>query len=265
MIQQVVNIQSLLELNSDYTAALLKGEKWAIDHMRMCESLNACEPEGFRRPFDDIPRKWCGGACSSPEGCVMCTLPENHELAKFNRTYKSDDTLMREGIVIISGEVNSHMVDRVREAIDFAKQNQKKILEVRINSNGGKVYAGMQIYDMIRNAPVRKRVGIVRGCARSMAVVILQACEERIAFSDARILMHHTRFLEVTIKTLKNRAEVDLMLSCSEADEQRMNKLFMERTKKPLTEIEALCDKDEDMTSQEALEFGLLDLVTEEA
>lgn len=264
MKQQVVNIHSLLELNPDLATAFVKGEKWALEHMRICESLNAGEPEGFRRPFDGIPRKWCGEACSSSEGCVTCTLPENPKLAKFNRTYKSDETLMSEGVIVISGEVNSQMTLSVRKAIDIATHSQNEILQVWISSDGGDVNEGLKIYDMIRRAPVRKRVGVVREYARSMAVLILQACEERIASSDAHLLIHHSGFQGLTIKTLKNRAKLDYILLCSEEGQRRKNEILMERTKRSLAEIDALCDKDSDMTSQEALEFGLLDRVTDE-
>lgn len=91
---QVVNMAALLAANPDYAKALAKGEPWALKHARRCDSLNAGEPEGFRREFDGKPRKWCGGACISPEGCVVCTLPENPEIAREHRRYKFENEKM---------------------------------------------------------------------------------------------------------------------------------------------------------------------------
>lgn len=82
---QVINTALLHALNPEYAEALAKGERWALEHARQVESINRREPEGMRRKFDGKPRKWCGGACTSPEGCVVCTLPENNEMAHFNR------------------------------------------------------------------------------------------------------------------------------------------------------------------------------------
>jgi len=86
--RQVVNTAALLALNPEYAEALARGEDWAVKHARRCDSLNAGEPEGFRREFDGKPRKWCGAACPNEEGCIVCTLPENPEVARDNRRYK---------------------------------------------------------------------------------------------------------------------------------------------------------------------------------
>lgn len=83
--RKVVNTDALLALNPDFEKAVWNGEPWAVERMRLAESLNNGEPEGMRRPFDGKPRKWCGAACSAPEGCITCTLPENPELVQMLR------------------------------------------------------------------------------------------------------------------------------------------------------------------------------------
>jgi hypothetical protein len=83
--KSVVDTDALLRLNPRFAEAFVRSEDWALKHMRTVESLNAAEPEGFRRPFDGTPRKWCGAACDSEEGCVVCTLSENPDLARENR------------------------------------------------------------------------------------------------------------------------------------------------------------------------------------
>jgi hypothetical protein len=87
--EQVVKVDLLLALNPELAKALWRGESWAFAHLHLCESLNRGEPEGFRRPFDGIPRKWCGAACPHEEGCVTCTLPESPRVARDNRERKN--------------------------------------------------------------------------------------------------------------------------------------------------------------------------------
>lgn len=83
-----INTGALMALNPEYAEAVARGEPWALKHQEQCRSLNAGEPKEMRRKFDGKPRKWCGAACSSPEGCVVCTLPENPEIARENRRYR---------------------------------------------------------------------------------------------------------------------------------------------------------------------------------
>ena len=85
---QVVNMGLLLALNPEYARALARREPWAVEHSKRSESLNLGEPEGYRRPFDGTSKKWCGGSCPFPEGCIMCTLPEDPGMTRRNRGLK---------------------------------------------------------------------------------------------------------------------------------------------------------------------------------
>ncbi len=87
--RKVVDTDALRALNPEYEQALWRGEPWARNHARIAESLNDGEPEGFRREFDGKPRKWCGAACESPEGCITCTLPENPALVQTLRKMRN--------------------------------------------------------------------------------------------------------------------------------------------------------------------------------
>ena len=85
MARQVVNTAALLALNPEYAEALARGESWALKYQERCNSLNRGEPEGMRREFDGRKRKWCGGSCPFKDGCVVCTLEDNPEVARRNR------------------------------------------------------------------------------------------------------------------------------------------------------------------------------------
>jgi ATP-dependent protease ClpP protease subunit len=261
--KQIVDTQSLLTLNPDLVTALYRGEKWALEHMRLCESLNAEEPEGFRRPFDGIPRKWCGGSCPSAEGCVVCTLPEDDEFAKYLREYKDPLTLAREGVIELKGKVDLAMtlhVDRMlTEAIVAGVEN----LEVRIESDGGSSDACLSIYHNLRHARVKTRRAVVKKYARSAAAVILQACDIREAHPDASILIHHLRFTEpvFTLPELLKGERVKEMIAMGKVYHNRILDILMERTKRTRKEIEDAFLMEADMTSAEALTFGLIDVI----
>ncbi len=264
-----VNINALLALNEDFVKALMKGEAWAINHMRICESLNAGESEGFRRPFDGTSQKWCGEACPYDKGCMMCTLPENTEVADYNNEHP--DALARlnldsnaemqaiQGQIAIIGTIDESMVRLVRLMLSIAKENHVNVLQVEIESNGGTTSAGLEICDMIQSASVERRVGIVKTYARSMALIILQACDERIATPQAKFLLHHSGISRVTVAELRDQKRIKFILESIAADEKRMDEMLTSRTGRIIEEIQAICDQDTDMTSETALRIGLID------
>ena len=256
----IVNIDGLLAANPEFVRALGAGESWAIRHLRICESLNGGEPEGFRRPFDGIPRRWCGEACDSDNGCVMCTLPEDPEIARLHRTMRRDPMrLAARGIITIDGEVNSAMRQRVRAMIAKAEAAGTQELEVRIRTTGGQTVAGLGICDLIANARVERRVGVVVDYALSMGTIVLQSCDWRVAPAHARLLLHHGHFDKLPIPLLRDDAKVARLLSQVEPSERRVEEMLLRRTGRTLAEITAACDRDTEMSGVEALQFGLID------
>jgi hypothetical protein len=87
MHEQIINTSLLRQLNPEYAEAIARGEPWAIKHSMQVDSINRKEPEGMRREFDGKPRKWCGSSCGHEEGCVVCTLPENGQVAREHRKH----------------------------------------------------------------------------------------------------------------------------------------------------------------------------------
>lgn len=259
----VIDLNTLFALNADFAEAVARCEPWAMRHLQICQSINRGEPEGYRRPFDGKPRKWCGDACPFDEGCVSCTLPENPRVARENRERKARKTpeeLARSGIIVVEGEVNDEMEKRVREYIALAEESGITRLEVRIESHGGHTANCVHIYDALLQAyGVSSRVGVVMSHAYSAGLIILQACEHRVGGREAQFLMHHGRYDKITIPQLRNQLTVKWLLAMAEPDEQRVNEICVARTKRSLEEVLAQNDKDEYMTSEEALAFGLID------
>lgn len=261
MTVSVVDIEGLLALNPDYAKALARGEPWAIEHTLLCESLNAGEPEGFRRKFDGVPRKWCGVSCTSQEGCVTCTLPEDPSFnwVKIQRELESNpETMARKGVILVTGPVNLDLLSKIEDLIGQAVAAGNKQLEFRITSNGGDCHACDLIYDTIQKAPVDKTVGFVPTRAYSAAAVILQACTWREASPEAGILIHHARYNDVTAKQLRLISD---QIASFEALDQRCVARIAARIGRSENDVNLLCCEDRYLTSEEALDFGLIDAI----
>lgn len=260
--KQVIDTAALLALNEDYAAALMRGESWAVRHAATCESINRGEPEEYRRPFDGKPRKWCGEACPFAEGCVMCTLPENPEMARLNRRMRKDTRrLAVGGIIEINGDIDWDMLEKVRAAIATAEKNNVQKIEVRIRSSGGVSRAGLAIIDALMSARVEQRVGVVTEKAFSMAAIILQACDRREASSDAKFLIHGPRFNAVTVEDLRSPTLVERMVEAADISQARIDALLAERTGRKTHQLRSEYLRERTMSAREALRFGLIDKI----
>lgn len=96
--------------------------------------------------------------------------------------------------------------------------------------------------------------------AMSMGAIILQACDERVCLPSAIILIHRAK-VSVTLDAIENPERLDrlrfLLRSCDDV----FSKILTQRTNKSEEEIFAACKKNQNMTAQEALAFGLIDRI----
>lgn len=168
-------------------------------------------------------------------------------------------SLASKGIILIHGEVNGEMVYRVRDGLLMMQSAGIRQLAVNISSGGGHVGAGLDIYDMIRLAPVEKRIGTVSCFARSMGAIILQACEHRICARHASVLIHYVSTSSISLDTMKDKKRLAHAIAVGERDQQALDRILALRTKKSVREIRRACAKDTDMNAEEALSFGLID------
>lgn len=168
--------------------------------------------------------------------------------------------LIRQRVIDLSGEVDVDMAKYVREALLRLKAERSPDIEVRITSDGGHVGYGLDIYDMLRLYEGKTR-GMVFGIAASMAAVILQACSERHVAANARILIHHINRNRITLDDIRKPHRVEKIRDEMEKRQQRLYRILSQRTKKGIPRIRAVCAKDEEMTAEEALKFGLIDKI----
>src|SRR3546814_5771456 len=166
--------------------------------------------------------------------------------------------LLRERIVVVTGEVEDQMASLIGAQLLFLEsEHPKKEIYMYINSPGGVVTAGMAIHDTMQYS--RPRVGTVCiGQAASMGSFLLAAGEPgmRVALSNARIMVHQpSGGAQGMASDIEIQAKEILRIRA------RMNELYAKYTGKPLEEIEKAMDRDKFMSSDEAKEFGLIDEV----
>jgi ATP-dependent Clp protease, protease subunit len=180
---------------------------------------------------------------------------------EYNKLSKVQNDLLKKGIIDLAGDVNDDMAYYVREAIiRLLARNNPPDIEVKITSGGGDVVLGLDIYDMIRTYP-GKKIGKVMSHAKSMAVVLLQACDERVAFRHSHILIHHISRKSVNLDQLRSKKKMHEIRKESERDQDRINEILSHRTGKSKEIIRKKCEKEVDMTTEEALKLGLIDKI----
>lgn len=176
------------------------------------------------------------------------------------RTYDIYSRLLKDRILFISGEIDSHMADVVIAQLLFLNSEDKdKDISIYINSPGGSVIAGLAIFDTMRhiNAPVST---ICVGQAASMGAFLLSAGEKgkRFALPNSEIMIHQPLGgVSGQAEDIKIHAENILKIR------SKLNKILAENTGHPISIIEKDTDRDNFMTAQEAAEYGIVDMVIE--
>ena len=164
----------------------------------------------------------------------------------------------------LNGRIEGDMVMYVREALMMLTGLGSPEIEVRISSSGGNCHAGFDIYDLLRLYK-GKKTGVVVCYSRSMAVIILQACDIRCCARHAKILIHHpsardNREEPLNIDFLSTEKSVRKLVSDMRRDQNRIYQV-LKRCGQTAKAIRRVCLKDEDMSAEEAKEFGLIDKI----
>lgn len=175
--------------------------------------------------------------------------------------------LIEKRIIPINGKVSQELFYSVEDIMSELLLIGSPDIALIINSSGGDVLFGLNVFDLVRNYP-GKTTGIVIGRAASMAVVILQACDRRICANHGEILIHHISRNTVSLDVLDDPTgeKYRELRSDMIKRQQFINTILVDRTKKSLDEVKAECLKDKFMTAQEAKDFKLIDeiLIREE-
>jgi len=146
----------------------------------------------------------------------------------------------------------------VAQLLYLNREDPEREIQMYINSPGGMIYAGLAIYDTIRqiSAPV---MTVAVGLTASFGTVLLAAGTKgrRFALPSATVHMHQPW------SSGGGGQATDIQIQANEILRQRdlLNNILAERTGQPLERIERDTDRDFYMTAQTAMEYGLIDNV----
>jgi ATP-dependent Clp protease protease subunit len=174
------------------------------------------------------------------------------------RAFDIYSRLLRERIIFLTGPVEDYSASLIVAQLLFLEaENPKKEISFYINSPGGVVTSGLSIYDTMQfiRCPVST---LCVGQAASMGSLLLTAGEKgmRFALPNARIMVHQP--------SGGYQGQVtDIMIHAreSEALKRRLNEIYVGHTGRSYEEIERALERDNFMTAEAALEFGLIDQV----
>jgi ATP-dependent Clp protease protease subunit len=174
------------------------------------------------------------------------------------RSYDIFSRLLNDRIIFLSEEVNDATASLVvAQLLYLEAQDPDKDIQFYINSPGGSVTAGMAIYDTMQY--IRCDVAtICVGMAASMGAFLLSAGTKgkRMALPNAEIMIH-----QPSAGTQGQITDMAIHMRRLQIIKERMNRIMSENTGKSVEEITAACERDNFMSAQEALEFGLIDRV----
>ena len=181
------------------------------------------------------------------------------QTSKGERSYDIFSRLLKDRIIYLGEDVNpttSSLI--VAQMLFLESEDPDKEIYFYINSPGGSITDGMAIVDTMNyiKCPVET---VCVGLAASMGAVLLTAGEKgkRFAMPNSEIMIHQPL---IGGGGLQGQAtEIKIHADHIVRTREKLNKFLSERTGKPLDVIEKDTERDNYMTAEEALEYGLID------
>ena len=174
------------------------------------------------------------------------------------RSYDIFSRLLNDRIVMLSEEVNDTTASLIVAQLRYLEaQDPDKDIQFYINSPGGSVTAGMAIYDTMQYIKCDVST-ICIGMAASMGAFLLSSGTKgkRLALPNAEIMIH-----QPSAGTQGQITDMAIHLKRLEIVKTRLTGILAANTGKPLDVVRADCERDNFMTAQEAMEYGLIDKV----
>ena len=174
------------------------------------------------------------------------------------RSYDIFSRLLNDRIVFLGEEVNATTASLVvAQLLYLEAQDPDKDIQLYINSPGGSVTDGMAIYDTMQYVKCDVST-ICIGLAASMGAFLLSsgAKGKRIALPNSEIMIH-----QPSAGTQGQITDMAIHLKRLEIIKKRMNHILSENTGKPIEVVTADCERDNFMSADEAVSYGLIDKV----
>ena len=174
------------------------------------------------------------------------------------RSYDIYSRLLKDRIIFIGEPIDDHVASTVVAQLLFLEaEDPDKDICIYINSPGGSISAGMAIYDTMQY--IRPKISTIAvGLAASMGAFLLQAGTKgkRYALPNAEIMIHQPLGgTQGQAEDIRIHAEHILSIR------SKLNAIIAENTGRPVEEVAKDTDRDNYMSAEEAVEYGLIDKV----
>ena len=182
------------------------------------------------------------------------------QTSRGERSYDIFSRLLKERIIFLGEEVNATTASLIVAQLMFLEaEDPEKDIHFYINSPGGSVTDGFAIYDTMNYVKCDVST-ICIGMAASMGAFLLSAGAKgkRMALPNSEIMIH-----QPSAGTQGQITDMAIHLKRLEIIKARMNRILAENTGRSVEEVTAACERDNFMSAEEALAFGLIDRVLE--
>ena len=174
------------------------------------------------------------------------------------RAYDIYSRLLKERVIFLVGPVNDHTANLVVAQLLFLEsENPEKDISLYINSPGGSVSAGLAIYDTMQF--IKPDVStLCTGLAASMGAFLLAAGAKgkRFSLPNSRIMIHQPLGgASGQASDIEIQAREILYLR------ERLNNILAEKTGQNMDQIGRDTDRDNFMSAEQAVEYGMIDKV----
>ena len=178
--------------------------------------------------------------------------------AKGERSFDIYSRLLRERIIFLTGEVNDQVANLiVAQLLYLESESSKKDISFYINSPGGSVTAGLSIYDTMNflNCDV-STICIGQACSMGAFLLSSGTKNKRFVLENAQVMIHQP------LGGFRGQAsDIDIHAKNILRIKNTLNKILAKNTGQSMKKITEDTDRDNFMTAQEAVEYGIADEV----
>lgn len=173
------------------------------------------------------------------------------------RAYDIYSRLLKNRIILLSGEIDDELANVIIAQLLYLDSISQEDISLYINSPGGSITSGMAIYDTMNYIKSDVSTTCVGMCA-SMAAFLLSCGKKgkRYCLPNSEIMIHQP------LGGVKGQAtEIDIAAKRIISLRAKINNILSKNTKKSVKQIEKDTDRDYYMTSEEALNYGIIDKI----
>jgi len=182
------------------------------------------------------------------------------QTARGERSYDIYSRLLKERVIFLVGQVEDHMANLVVAQMLFLEsENPDKDIHLYINSPGGSVTAGMSIYDTMQFIKPNVSTMCI-GQACSMGAFLLNAGAEgkRFCLPNSRVMIH-----QPSGGAQGQATDIQIQANNIQETKERLNRIMAKHSGQTYEQLAEDTERDNFMSAEEALKYGLIDKVLE--